>query len=440
MHKKNESIKTWEEQFAKIGISNDMLGEAAIARELYESLYIIVTQMPKDKITSPWHLQLLTGKREYYESYFAQDNVKKYNLAFYSLCSGSTEAYNYLTKFHPELFIELKNLSLKDIACATCLVASKRNTTMLNELINFPDLCLIACISHDWLEGILWINQYHPEAFTTQKNFNDLLDCIYFPHHVAFIHFNLPILNWFKENKNSLFYDKQYNYDHTCVITSDLMRQETTEQLDWVLKNMPALLDRTELFERLMTMPEPNIMIILEQLKGKKPEFFPLDEREFYALGNRALSLTKPKAFNEIVLSTKANLKHFPLILKRDDLKDKLHTLNIVLNDNFCIETFSIQYDYRVITPPNTMDDPIYSEVCHKLQRNKVTKMWPKFALILIGAGDIKSQLYQNGMNLDLIFNFYQHLFSLFDAFGSTPLDDITFVEEQDRTIAMPGF
>ena len=438
MHQKSESIKTWEEQFAEIGISNEMLGEAKISSDFYECLYNIIARMPEEKITSPWQLQLLTGKREYYELYTAQDNIEKYDLAFYSLCSGSTEAYNYLIKFHPGLFLELKDLDLMDIVHAVSLVASKRNTSMLSELINFPDLCLMACIGNNWLEGILWIDQYHPEAFITQDNYKNLTDSIYYPHHVAFIHFNLPILNWFKENKNSLFYDKRYNYDHTCIFTSDLMKQETTEKLDWVLNNMPALLNRKELLERLIEIPEPTIMLILDWLKTNKAEFFPLDEPECYALANRALSLTKPNVFNEIISSTKANLKHFPLILKRDDLKDKLHTLNIVLNNNFCIETTSIQYDYHVITPPDTTEDPIYLEVCHKLQRNKVTKMWPKFALILISISDINSQLYQNGMHFDLIFNFYKHLISLFEAFGSTAVDDATCIEEPERSIGMP--
>lgn len=279
MQSKDDASSTWIEKFEDIGITEAVLTEANIAKELFETLYTIIYihNVARDvpsiiTIKEGWQLQLLTGQLEYYER-FASHTEMGEHIAYYALCSVSIEAFDYLSARHPDSIQKLQQFSLYYIDVVTMLVAQKQSIPMLRRLIDLyklPDLCLMHAIAANWYEGVLWLDENYPASFLTQESLRELTDLIYYPHHMAFACFNLKILNWFKQNKSFLFYDDKVNYSYWSL-ASDAIAQGSIEKLDWLLINIPELLT-PNLLEKLMYQPKA----MLDWFKTKKPEFFPL--------------------------------------------------------------------------------------------------------------------------------------------------------------------
>lgn len=108
------------------------------------------------------------------------------------------------------------------------------------------------------------------------------------------------------------------------------------------------------------------------------------------------------------------SITHIPLVIRFNDLNRKLAALNIALVTNSCLETLSIKsgtssYLFQSLV----IDKSIYQEICHKLDRNIMNKIWPQLANLFLGFVDTQSELYQWPILKDVMLHFCAYLVCL---------------------------
>lgn len=362
--------------------------------DIFQTIDFIFSDERLMKLQFRW----LTGNIDYYTRH--ADEIKNHGgiMALCAARSGRLEALDWV--FERDL-IPLASHDIKTITNYEWILSlvSTKSIEVLEwaenkNLIENKAALSIHIIRLNWLDGFIWLNRKFTQALCTLISPSDytLRSVLQFqmrpytdyrPIHFLAQLKHSDLLEWCKQNKPFLLHQRD---DKGKTIVHHAAELANVYALKWFATHLPILFDCNDNHE------EETILHIGALFAHKSVIDFGLNfNKELAFIKNRtgvniavyALNASNPTFFNDVLALTEDPTRLEKTHPVRTDFNDILRTLNRALDTNYSLQSVSFVNkegrNLELLQSPlevcamctYTATEKIYSELMHKLERNK---------------------------------------------------------------------